>query len=215
LTGIPASGLGSISSAASSGTFVLLAKYDNGRGGTAWDSSPVWGPRAATGPQVGDVGGYLDYCNGGVMIQTSTNKTGCLWIASLCDTVAGQDYGTDTVNHVSYGGHNTCPHGQVDPYFQSTGPIVKSLVPYAWMQTFAELADVATGTKTVGQLNTPTLKLLHDFSDVELVITSNGGKTGAIWFDEGTDRLFFLEANRDRTTVPGVQFPIIHCWRLT
>jgi hypothetical protein len=215
LTGIPASGLGSIPNSASSGTFVLLAKYDNGRGGTAYDSAPIWGPRSATGPFATDVGSYFDYCNGMCMITTSTNKSGLLFVGTLCDTIAGEDYGTDTVDHVFYGGHGTCPHGQTSPFFQSTGPASKTIVPHAWLHSFDDLVALLGGSKTIDQVTPVDFTRLSDISAFETVVSHQAGKVGGAWFDEATDRLYIMEANRDGTSAPGITEPLIHCWRLT
>jgi hypothetical protein len=214
LTGIPASGEGSITNAASSGSMVMLANYDNGRGGTAFTCEPVWGPRPL-GSGVLTVGNYFDYCNGMCMITTSTNKSGLLFVGTLCDTIAGEDYGTDTVNHVFYGGHNTCPHGQTSIFFQATGPEAKTIVPYAWIHSYDDLVALLAGTKTIDQVTPVDFTRLSEISAFETVVSHQAGKVGGAWFDEATDRLYVMEANRDGTSAPGITEPLIHCWRLT
>jgi hypothetical protein len=225
LTGVPASGTGSIHSTYATGINVCLHKYDTLRGGIYAGTSngfcdAYWGP-IAIGEDVGtpteNVGRYFDYVASMAWIQSSSGKQGLLVIGVLPTTLSGFNYGGSdpTYNHIRYGGVSDCPHGQDSTIFESTGPVATTVTAYGWIHSFTGLASIIQGGGvTEDTLGYTDFTKLSDISAVEARTSALGIGPRGSYFDETTNVLWLLEASRDRTSVPGAQLPIIHAWHI-
>lgn len=207
LTGIPNIGVRSVQTAIPLGTNILLGKYDNGRGGVLSDPLPIFGPDSPTS----DPGAvFWDYIGAPAWINLPDGTQGVVFCGSVGDSVVGDNYGTDDRNHVRYTGQATCPHGQVSPYFQATGPTATSTVTAGWIYDQADFARIAQGT-----LTQPNLVPAYYFRwnslapGISVEPRPQGGLRHA-WFDDVNYRLYILERNTDLTFGTNSPLNLIH-----
>lgn len=194
LTGVPATGTGSLPRDINSGEQISLGKYDNARGGTTFEPTPYFGPNFIGG----DFSVFWDYVTGACWINSPTGKQGVLLLGGVADSIPGGGYGSDDRTHVIYTANPTCPHGQdFSAILQGTGPVSRTTVMVGWIYDQNDMIRIIQGS-----LIQPNLIPAHYFrwnsiaSGIDLQPVRGGGLKQA-WYDSVHSKLYISEQNRD------------------
>lgn len=157
--------------------------YDPAQGGTLVRGQPIFGSQNPGS-------GTMDAMTVAAWVDLP-DKHGVIFLGTLASTPSGVRLPNDADGyaHMWYG-PGTCVHGQVDPFFQATGPATAYRQTMAWIYNPDDLVNTATGkTPLYGvtpSANEVEMRTIHPFFDHK----APGGVWGGAVFDPESRRLY-------------------------
>lgn len=132
----------------------------------------------------------LDTVSAAAWVKTA-DVEGLIFFGDLVDTIAGYDYGSDTIAHSWYAPLGMpCCHGQHSTVGDGTGPKASTMTPWAWIYDPATLNG--------GQVKEAEAVRLDAISSIPAQ-SSGSYQFGGSWFDPISGLLFLAESGRDNT----------------